>query len=527
MKSALDQPAGVMIALLSGVVLAILPAWLYWDWLSNPLIKGDDFAFLADSRAGAEPFRHLWEPHNSHVVPVFRLATSTLCRVAGSLGNVPWVLTVANHALLVLLVIATGHFVAWETGSMGYGLGAMAWLGVSTVLQPAATWYSAGQTLGTGLFVMITLLSTQLSILRQQRLWLIPAFLAAAVAPMIWTGGVCAGIVGSVYLLWHRGRTGGRWAAAPLVGTLASLGVITWAAGASLIRAVSDSGAGDGIQPFRIVTHGAQAVVESLGFANLGLTTESMPLQSLALSLGLVWGWIASLLRSGRRPNALESVGLTLVLAPYGLAFALRSGFPFENLRDLGWYDTMPQIGTVLFGIGWLAGKCAGPRCPDRLTWMGFLGVGTTTVILLALHVPQVQQIRIDEAPEMTSSEKLRLPIPELQRLRAIYLASERSERQRRALQRLERAGVLGVRNGLSRDALRNQFGRVVVPGWPLAMKEQDALDLIELPERGGTLDPAQAAKMFPPLLSYEPPNRPPWLGAEAIWPPTEGASVP
>ena len=90
------------------------------------------------------------------------------------------------------------------------------------------------------------------------------------------------------------------------------------------------------------------------------------PSSSCAMLAGL---WIRSRSRAGpagsRRParvNPLEAAGAILVLATFGMIFSARgTEAGFENLRGLGWYDAMAELGAVLFVSGWCAGSLPSP----------------------------------------------------------------------------------------------------------------------------------------------------------------------
>jgi hypothetical protein len=217
----LGLPAGRSVALALAAFICALPGLLFWDELSNPRLKGDDFVFLAESRGGHEPLRGLFAPHNAHVVPLFRLITSALARAAGSLGGVAAWLTWGNYFALGGLMLGVGHVVAWETRKVEAGLAAMAGTGLSTVIFPAVTWYSAGQTLWAALCAVAAVALLQ----RWRALggigWWLGGLFFALMAPWFWTGGLAAGFAGSAYVIagprrracspWHwQGRLAGR-----------------------------------------------------------------------------------------------------------------------------------------------------------------------------------------------------------------------------------------------------------------------------------------------------------------------------
>ncbi len=518
-----DRPVWGLLALAFGAILCVIPGWLMWDKLGNFRLLGDDFAFLAESRSGHDPWSALWKPHNAHVVPLFRLGVAVLARLGGSLGSLPAVLGYASYAALVLVMLAGGHVVAWETRRLALGLAAMLGLGATTVMMPATTWFSAGQTLWAGFATLVMLLALQ-AWRGGGRTWqLALAGLAALAAPAIWSGGFAAGVVGMAYL-WADGRSRCRKAAlVPPLMSLVYAGVVVLVAGNAVLGSIRDQQARDPrpTRPWRGLTHTAQAIPESLVFKNLGLDAATTPAQGVVfcLALAIAWAWS----RRSVRPNTLEASGMSLVVTAYLLALTFRGGFEFASLRSLGWYNTMPQIGWVLFLSGWWAGPALRePGRPQPLTRREVLAVAGLALVLLALQVPRAETIVIAEAPPMTESEELRFPIPELQRLRSLYFASELSDRQWRALIRLDRAGEVARQEGIGREAIRQTFGRIVLPGWPDALTEYDALDLLVLPERGPVVDRRRIIAALGELLANEPRPRPTWLPPDEAWPPPD-----
>ena len=126
------------------------------------LIKLDDFDYLDRARTTAALLRHLFTPHAGHIVPLFRLETHILCRLAGSLEALPGVLGLACFGTLLTAMMLTGHLVARETGRPDRGLVAMAAVGFSSVLGPPVLWYAACQALACGTIILAMLAFLQL-----------------------------------------------------------------------------------------------------------------------------------------------------------------------------------------------------------------------------------------------------------------------------------------------------------------------------------------------------------------------------
>lgn len=526
----LDRPAGRGPTLVLGLLILTAPAWLMAERFGNiaePLgnfrLIGDDFAYLNESRTRRALFDHLWTPHNSHVVPLFRIGTYLLCQVAGRLARLPDVNGAASYGILILVMLAAGRFVAREARDRALGLAASATLGISSVIEPSATWYSAGQTLWAALGILAMLLMLQ-GWRRSGGGWRLALAVASALAAAAcWSGGYLAGPSGFVYL-WADGRSRCRKAAVlPLLASGLAGVLALVMAGPRILKADDPAAARAGIAGRLIggIQNSGQAIPEVLVLHNLGLEARTTPAQGAILCLGLAASWIAT-----RRswPNPLEAIGAILIVAGFGLAFTFRGYLSYENLRQLQWYDTIPDIGAVLAGAGWWSGlRPVAAGSIRRLSRRGLILNAGLVLVLLGLHAPRIERRLIADGPPLTRAEiepRELFPIPWLQRLRAVYFLGDEAGRQRRALARLDRAEAIARDLGFGRAAIRRAFGRVLVPGWPPQIADADALDLLDLPEHGPVLDPRPIRAALAPWLAPEPERRPEWLRPADPWPP-------
>src|SRR5579864_3191642 len=116
------------------VLLALLaPAWLFGDLLSYYRLYSDDFAYVAASRTLGRTLTNLFVPHNTHIVPAWRLLTWFLVASAGRLANLQTVFAAAAYGSLIAVMLLTGLFVAWETGRVSVGLVAMIAVGTTSL----------------------------------------------------------------------------------------------------------------------------------------------------------------------------------------------------------------------------------------------------------------------------------------------------------------------------------------------------------------------------------------------------------
>jgi hypothetical protein len=477
-------------SILLALALCAGPLWLWRVPLRWFFLKSDDFVYIARCRTAAALWENVLRPHNGHVVPLFRLETHALARLAGSLEALPTALSWASYATMVIAMAAIGHVVAWETGRTSLGLGAMAAVGLTSVLGPTLLWYAAGQALAAGTMVIIMLAALQAW--RARRSWWLLALglLAGIAAPLFWSGGYAAGPVGMVYL-WADGRRASRRAAIILaVTSLALVGSVWFLAGPKFAPAshIATQPLREALPVQAMVAHTAQAICEALILNNLGLdatTTAGQALLFCAL-LAALWYWSRRRCRTvdrrrWPRPSPLEAAGASLVIVTFGLIFSARgTESNFDNLRALGWYDAMAELGAVLFVCGWCAGGLTSPRpaSPSPPGRSAFLGVVLFAVVMLALQAPRADRV-VFEYDEM--SAPIGPPSPGPIALRTPNDLATQAETQREALAALDHL-ERRVRAGEISRAETRQINRVFVPGMPTHLLDFDPADLLDIP---------------------------------------------
>ena len=504
------RPLGRGPTLLVGALILLGPAWLFRDVIGNYRLFSDDFEYVSASRTFDRATANLFVPHNAHVVPSWRLLTWALTAWAGRLSALQGVFNFAAVAILLATMMLVGRLVARETGRATLGLAAMVATGTTSVMESAATWYSAGQTLWAGFGILATLWYLQ-GYRRRGGGWrLAAAAVAAVVAGGFWTIGHAAGPVGAIYLLADgRGRCR-RAAIVPLAASMLAVAISYLAGGRNLegtkLISVHDRTLKQAIDPVVGLGHMFQSIPETLVLGNLGLTAETTLPQGVVLSaaIALVWGW--SLLRARRSPNPLEAAGATLVLVAYWVEWSFRGYLPFSSLRGqiVPWYDAIPHLGAVLFAAGWWAG--AGASRPVRAfapaSRIGAVATLVFGIALIVLHQAKVDAIFIAGVPKMSEAEAKLYLIPSLQKSRAVYLAERCAAWQNRHLAKLERAEAVARREGISREAIARVFGRVDAPYLP---KVYDAADMLDIPRRGPLDDPARVRAALGEFFEVEP----------------------
>jgi hypothetical protein len=183
------------------------------------------------------------------------------------------------------------------------------------------------------------------------------------------------------------------------------------------------------------------------------------------------------------------------MLGGYGLAYAFRGSFPFESLRDISWYQAIPHLGAALFVGGWathLLDPEVRPGPPRRFSRRFSLGLVVFLGFAFVIQSPRVERRFLESVPPPSASEAERFPTRELRRLRALYLASERRERQDRFLARVDRLQVAAA--GLTAAELRRAYGRRLGPGMPEHVAEVDLFELLPAPSRAAQTVPISSS---------------------------------
>ena len=512
--------AGFWVASVVAVFILTLPAWLMADELRYSILIGDDFVYIADALDWQTAWSHLFKPHNTHIVPLFRLWTATIVALAGPLEDMPWAFRAASYFGLIVTMLSVFLFVATETGRTNLGLAAMAGMGLTTVVQPAVSWYSAGQALWAGAGIVLTLILAQ-AWSRHGGVWrLLLVALACLAAPLFWSGGLLAGPAATAYII-AKNPSRYRGVLVVLVAATALAGLLVVGLSRQQITGTNQIWEHHKElwpRPVQALLHTVQAITETLVVANLGLDAVTSAAQAIGLVAVLAGIWFWS--RGGlRRINALEASGVVVVVGSYLLVYFFRGNFPYSSLRDLGWYNAIPQVGAAVFAAGWW--QSLRPDLPHSLTRIEAVGVLGFVGLLCVLHAPRAERNLIKYAPALYPSEVEKFPIPELLRLRALYFKEEQLGRQVRAFARLTKAKSAIAHLNVSPETLRRIYGRVLVPGIPDQQRNSDVFSLIKFPPEDPARPPdlLRIHRALDDLIRPESEPRPDWLNQDDPWP--------
>ncbi|MDX2038065.1 MAG: hypothetical protein SFX72_15560 [Isosphaeraceae bacterium] len=510
--------------MMAWAALVVLAAWFVWDDWETYSLFGDDFIYISEALDRDRLLSHLMEPHNTHIVPLFRLWTWLWTSAAGSLSGLVDAFRAASFFALAAAAGLVALLVRRETGRSWVTFVAAVLLVFGSALPPSVRWYSAGQALWAGTAITATLLAAQSWRRRPGVLRGVVLLATAATAPTIWTGGHLAGPAAAMYLLVREGDA----ATNPqrprrlllMAAGLCALSVVEVAVELVLVRGEMERTAiiwerhGElWPRPIQGVLHTFRAIAEESLLGNLGVDAELTEFQAVALTAGVlgIWWWATR----GRGPNGLEAAGATMVIGCYLMTYWFRGNLPYESLRPVRWYHAVPQVGVVICAAGVLARAAVwrgSGEAGSRLSRAGLAGILAFAAVWAGLHLPRFERDWMEAAAPMTALEQQQFATSEMRYLRAVYLAEATRTRQIRHLRRLEQAERIAANSGVGVDSLRRAFGRVLVPGIPEKQKSSDAFDLLRLPaESRPRPGISEVLTELEHLVVEEPMRPPPW----------------
>ena len=545
-----DKKLGLLSHIFLMFLILIAPCWLFglhrlpaWILGDSPLtvvvhqeldyrLHSDDFSYIGASRSWPRMVENLLVPHNTHICPSWRVLTWGVVKAAGDLVHLQDVMKPVSYLALALVMLQVGHFVAHESRSMGLGYTASVLVGVTSLQRLSTIWFSAGQTLWAGLFIVTALILTQESLRRNWR-WLWPGVvLCCWIAGGFWTIGHAAGPTCAIYILAVTRGKRKFLALVPLMATLFAVAFSLAFSGNAIDATNSFHGrtTKEALGPIQGISHTCHSIIETLIFGNLGIDVITTDIQAVALTLILALTWFFWHLRSGRHITALEWTGAALCISAYWVEWSFRGYFSWVNLKHiLYWYDSIPQIGWVMFLCGWVqAGQGLETAPCDKstigkicITRKAAVAIIALIIVMLTLHQPEVDRQLLETTPRQVAAEIEfnKFPTPELKRVRANYIWRDRVKRQLRCLKRFQEAERIAQSLGWGREDLSNAFGRLRLPEIP---KVYDAVSMFDLPLKGRSpANPEEVRRRLGELVAFEPEKLPDWLaGSQILWPP-------
>ena len=466
---------------------------LYAVPLLRPVLAQDDFQILSQSWTWQRTLDGLLAPNNEHAMPLGRLLTFAVVRLADRPTALPFAGVLTGVLALLIAMALAGAFVRRELGHPFYGLVALILFGVSAVYQQAVYWFAACFSVYALVFLLLALLAAQRYRFTGQWGWLAACVAACALAPCWFASGVLAGPLCCLYLLptereGRRGAWGWLLRSTPLLGTAAFLAVVlpfTLPIIQNLERyRVDGTTALAAFRPLTGAWNTMRSIVDNLGLGAVGVsgvTTGSLlapPLLALLAAAGVWWAR-----RSPRRRLALLGGGL--ILCSYLLIYSGRAKWDYDGYpaAELHWqllpaladihrssfftptwsrYHLQPQLGLVLLVCG---GLPAWEGRWFRLDATGRLTAGQTGALALLLGVCLLTQ-----AP------------------RGVFCYYPPNPRQAETLARIERVDAFCREHHISGDAARRELG--VLDMWGESVTRVNGWDFLRGSDRPN--DPSQ-----------------------------------
>jgi hypothetical protein len=356
------------------VALALRSPSMMYPWLA-----ADDFQILLQSYTWHDTVANLWVPANEHSMPLGRLTTYALVRLAGSPTRLPLTLALQGPLALLACMVLLYVFVRREVGHPFPALLAMTLFGACTHYQDAVYWFAAS-------FALLGLATVLLGLLAAQRRWqtgsrvqLGFSALWCGLAPGWFGSGLLAGPLCALYLLWpERAAADAKpgtprppfWrrslpALVPLLGTVFSL-AITMPLNAERILNLprveedkKDLKARETLDPVAGLEYTLRATVDSLVPGVLGVDTLyydrercpgaprlAVPAWLALLGAVALWWWL-------RAPHRrLLLLGLGFIFFSYVIIFTVRAYLPYEEVHHWGRYHLFAHLGLVVFFCG-------------------------------------------------------------------------------------------------------------------------------------------------------------------------------
>jgi hypothetical protein len=415
--------------------------------VARPFLFDDDFAILRDSWTWDDAWANLWRPWNEHAMPLGRLSTWMLVRLAGRPSAVALAATLQGPLAVVVGMGLVYRFVRRELGHPFYGMVAMALFGVTLKYNEAVSWFAAS-------FAVLALDTTLLALLAAQR-WrqtgrrgeLVLCAFWSALAPAWFAGGILAGPLCCVYLF--PGRWGWRNPGAllpPLAGTATFLVVSLPRTATAIAHAqhFQNHTATQSFQPLSGLVLTGRTLVDNLVFGvnAFGATCPvALVPAAVAVFAALAVWWARQGVKAGPRPQ-LFALGAAWVVVSYTLAYSFRAAWPYEAMM-VHWtrYNLGPYLGLALFVCGGLPSR---EGTLFRLDASGALTAGQARGVLVLIGLLFLLQF----PPGLAG-----------------YRRRDRDQAEQAAcLRHIEAVDARCREAGISADAARRALGRLDIP---------------------------------------------------------------
>jgi hypothetical protein len=449
--------------ILLGLLACAASLALYALPIARPMLIVDDFQIIFRSWTWPAAWANLWVPANEHAMPLGRLSTAALARLAGGKPTVFLTLSGWHGPIaLVLGMVLVGFFAGRERGHAFYGLLAMTLFGVSTVYQQAVYWFSASFSILALDTFLLALLAAQYAIQTRRRWPMGLSFLGCALAPAWFASGILAGPLCGLYLFlalserntlrepedssrklssllsWEH-----LWSLVPFLGSLAFLGVSLPLTAHTIMHLhhYGDKTAVEAFTPSVGILYACRAVVDHLAWGAIGVSEVLCPepwvwwVFGLLVALTALWIWFAP-------RKTLAILGTAVIGMSYVLVYSARTKWEYEELVGWSRYHLLPQLGLVFLITGGLRlprSRLTGAAW-SRVSWRKACAILLLIGTLFVLQLPRgvlahVRLLKEDETGEFIST------LPGGKRIH--WQDAEVHAEQMRVLQRIEAVDAL------------------------------------------------------------------------------------
>jgi hypothetical protein len=436
-----------------GILAGLASLLLNVPALVFPVLMQDDFEILVQSWTWQQATENFWVPQNEHVMPLGRLFTYGLVRLAGRASMVPFAAAVVGPLGLLLALGLLYRFVRRELRHPLYALTAVILFGVSSVYQQAVFWFAASFSVLALDWILLALLAAQSWRQTGKAIHLDLCVLWTALAPAWFASGILAGPLCCLYLLpsrrQHEGTSHGRFdhvTLVPLLGTLLFLAVSLPRTAATIMHLPHYDGktALEAFQPVTGFVYTCRSVVDNLLIGLLGTYTMDYALPVplvvvllVPLAAALFWWWRQA--PDGR----LLLLGAGLIGSSYLLTYSARAEWGYVGVMTgpmMGRYHLLPQLGLALVVCGGLPGRNGRWFCLDEA---GVLSRGQVRSLALLIGLCFVVQ----------------LP-------RGVLFRFPPSPEQARAFLQIDALDSLCREQHISGNAAREVLPPLPIPGW-------------------------------------------------------------
>jgi hypothetical protein len=372
------------------IVAYLAALGLHAPSLLRPMLCFDDFPIVVESWTWAAVQDNLWRPFNEHTMPLGRVSTWALARLAGPTTWLPLATACQGPAAVLIGMTLVYLFIRREFGQQFIALVALILFGVTTVYVQAVCWFASSFSVLALDTLLLALLAAQSWRQTGNSLQLIMSAVWSAFAPGWFAIGILAGPLCCLYLFPREPGRRRAGALVPLFGSILFLAITLPQTAEHIMHLEHYAGktALEAFDPVVGLQNTCRSLADNLLLGPLGITGKALPVGWVLLGLsGLataaVWWWRRATQRR------LLLLGLGLILASDLLVYSARSSSWSYEAQVHYWtrYNLLPHLGLTFFicgGLHSMAADRTAPLGPRQGKLLVFL-----LAALFALNLPR------------------------------------------------------------------------------------------------------------------------------------------